>query len=259
MKRIFTLCFAFFLVMTSSYCPACFGTGVTIYFYNPETNIDNFATLKTEFDSYLSTQGSYQFQPFDNKESFEASLNKKGIYLLSSWHFDALQQQKIPLQIVLIGTFNGNKMQKKVLSAKKDIGDFSMLKNTTIAGAGTETYIRSVLQQVDATQYKELADSIKILTVPKDIDALMAVGFGMANAAVCAESSLKKLETINPNQYKQLHTLGSSKENYLLVAATLENPGKDLSKLVDILDNMSRKETGKKNLNLLGLDGLLRK
>jgi hypothetical protein len=28
---------------------------------------------------------------------------------------------------------------------------------------------------------------------------------------------------------------------------------------VDILDNMSRKETGKKNLNLLGLDGLLRK
>lgn len=256
MKRIFTLFFTLFLVLAGSYCPACFGTGVTIFFYNPETNIDNFATLKTEFESYLSNQGNYQFQPFDDKKNFEETLNKKGnIYLLSSWHFDALQQQKIPLQIALIGTFKGNSTQRKTLSAKKDIIDFSMLKNATIAGAGSEFYIRSILQQIGGEKYQELADKIKIQTVPKDIDALLAVGFGVANAAISAESSLKKLETINPNLYKQLHNLGYSEKSYLLVAATLEKPGKDEAKLLEILYNMSAKETSQKSLNFLGLDG----
>lgn len=255
MKRIFTLLFSVFLFITGSYCPACFGAGVTIYFYNPETNIDNFATLKTAFDGYLSKQAEYQFQPFDNKENFEESLNKKGnIYLLSSWHLDILQQQKIPLQVALIGSFKGNTTQRKILSAKHEIMDFSMLKNTTIAGAGSEAYIRNVLQQIDAKKYKELADNIKILAVPKDIDALMAVGFGMATAAISAESGLKRLETFNPNQYKQLHNLGYSEKSYLLVAATLGKPGKNELKALEVLYNMSATEASQKNLNLLGLD-----
>lgn len=249
--RISSLFFSLLLFIISSHWSSCLGAGVTIYFYNPETNINNFAILKTSFDSYLATQGNYQFQPFDKQENFEKSINKKGnIYLLSSWHFNALQQ-KFPLQISLVGTFKGNTTQKKILSAKKDIADFSMLKNTTIAGAGSEEYIRSVLEQIEPAKYKEIADSIKILKVPKDIDALMAVGFGMADAAIAAESSLTTLETLNANQYKQLHSLGVSEKSYLLVAATLEKPRKDEAKVLEILFNMA----GQKNLNLLGLDG----
>lgn len=249
--RIFTQFFFLLSFIAGCYSPSCLGGGVTVYFYNPETNINNFASLKTAFDSYLSTQGDYQFQPFDKQENFENSIQKKGnIYLLSSWHLNALQQ-KFPLKIALIGTFKGNSTQKKILSAKKDIADFFMLKNTTIAGAGSEDYIRNVLQQVDPEKYKELSETIKILKVPKDIDALMAVGFGMADAAIASESSLKILESLNANQYKQLHTLGSSEKSYLLVAATLEKPGKDEAKALEILFNM----TGQKNLNLLGLDG----
>lgn len=249
--RISTLFFSLLLFITGSYWSACLGAGVTIYFYNPETNINNFAILKTSFDNYLTAQGNYQFQPFDNQENFEKSLAKKGnIYLLSSWHLNALQQ-KYPLQIALIGTFKGNVTQKKILSAKKEITDFSMLKNTTIAGAGSAEYIRNVLAQINAAKYKEISDTIKILKVPKDIDALMAVGFGMEDAAIAAESSLTTLETLNANQYNQLHSLGVSDKSYLLVAATLEKPRKDEAEVLEILFNMA----GQKNLNLLGLDG----
>lgn len=249
--RISTLFFSLFLFIAGSYWTTCLGAGVTIYFYNPETNINNFAILKTSFDSYLSTQGNYQFQPFDKQETFEKNLGSKGsVYLLSSWHFTALQQ-KFPLQIALLGTFKGSTVQKKILSAKKDIVDFAMLKNATIAGAGSEEYIRSVLQQIDPAKYKDISDTVKILKVPKDIDALMAVGFNMADAAIAAESSLKTLENLNVNQYKQLHSLGESEKSYLLVAATLEKPKKDEAKVLEILFNMA----GQKNLNLLGLDG----
>ena len=257
MKQIFSLLFLFYLAMTS--ISPCYAASVTIYFYNPETNIDNFATLKTEFDSYLSEQGNYQFQPFDRKESFDTSLKKGNIYLLSSWHFDALLQRKIPLQPLLIGTFNGNIAQRKALSTKKEITQFAMLKNSTIAGSGSDSYIRSILQQIGGAQYKEVADTIKILSVPKDMDALMAVAFGMANAAVCAENSLTKFEAINPDKYKQLHNLGYSKKSYLLIAATLGSPGKEESKVIEVLYNMQTKESSQKNLNLLGLDGWQRK
>lgn len=255
MRWIFTLFFTLFLYFAGGCWVICSAAGVTIYFYNPETSIDNFVTLKTAFDSYLSTQGSYNFQPFDNQATFESAIKqqKKGnIYLLSSWHLDELQKQKIPLEIVLMGTSKGNSVQSKILSAKKEITDFNMLKSTTVAGAGSEEYIRNVLQKITK---QKLPDNIKILSVPKDIDALMAVGFGVAAAAISAETSFTKLATINPNQHQQLHILGASEKSYFLVAATLEKPGKDEAQVLEILYKMAEKEAGQKSLNLLGLDG----
>jgi hypothetical protein len=255
MNRLLTPFFALLLYLAGSCWTICSAAGVTIYFYNPETSIDNFATLKTAFDSYLSTQGSYSLQPFDNQNSFENIIKqpKNGnVYLLSSWHLDVLQKQKYPLEVVLMGTSKGISMQSKILSAKKEITDFNMLKNSTIAGAGTEEYIRNVLQRITK---QKLPDTIKILSVPKDIDALMAVGFGVATAAISTEGSFNKLAAINPNQYQQLHVLGASEKSYFLVAATLEKPGRDETQVLEILYKMSEKEAGQKSLNLLGLDG----
>ncbi len=255
MKKISILFFAFLLILTSSGLTTCFAEPVTIYFYNPESSIDNFAMLKTNFDDYLLKQGSYQFQPFNNMEKFEEKLDKKNsIYLLSSWHFNTLQK-KYPLKIALLGTYKDTIKQKKVLCAKKEIVDLTMLKTIkVIAGAGSEAYSRSILQQILGTRYKEI-DEIRILKVPKDIDALMAVGFGMAEAAISAEGTLKYLEDINPNQYKQLNYLGYSEANYLLVAATMDKPDKLESKLLDILYNMPADEKSQRDLLLLGLDG----
>lgn len=228
-----------------------------MFFYNPETNINNFATLKTAFEKYLSSQGAYQFQPFDDRNKFEGAVTQKtgNIYLLSSWHLEALRKKNIAIQIALIGSSKGKTKQSKVLSTKKEITDAAMLLGGTIASSGTEKYTRSILQQILGSQHKALVKKIKILTVPKDIDALMAVGFGMATAAISAESSLDKLAKINPNQFQQLHALGKSKKSYLLVAATLEKPQQEEIRLLEILKKMPENPEGEKNLKLLGLDG----
>jgi hypothetical protein len=147
MKRILPVFFICFVFIAGSYCTASAIAGSVIYFYNPETNINNFATLKAAFDTYLVNHGGYYFQPFDNKKNFEAVIKeKKGdIYILSSWHLKALQQKNVPLKIALVGTSKGNAMQRKVLSTKKDIINVTMLKNTVVAGAGSEEYVQSVL------------------------------------------------------------------------------------------------------------------
>ena len=65
------------------------GNKLTIYFYNPEININNFASLKKEFDTYLSAYGEYQLQPFSEREIFEkvAVSKNDGIFIISSWHY----------------------------------------------------------------------------------------------------------------------------------------------------------------------------
>ncbi|MDD5276297.1 MAG: hypothetical protein PHR16_09465, partial [Methylovulum sp.] len=74
-------------------------TTETVFFYNPESSVDNFAALKAEFDDYLSGKGGYSFQPFSERSTFESTLAGKpdGVYLLSSWHYAQLNS-KIPLQ-----------------------------------------------------------------------------------------------------------------------------------------------------------------
>jgi len=138
---------------------------------------------------------------------------------------------------------------------KKDIADVTMLKNTVVAGAGSEEYIHSVLKQILGKEQEALLKDIKILIVPKDIDAIMAVGFGMATAAISAESGLDKLAMINPNQFRELHSLGFSDKDYLLVAATLQKPEQQEVELLEVLRTMSEAETGGENLKLLGIDG----
>jgi len=257
MKRILPVFLIISVFITGGYWSACSNVGSIIYFYNPETNINNFATLKTAFDTYLVNHGGYYFQPFDSRENFESVIQeKKGdVYLLSSWHLKALQQKNVPLKIALVGTSKGNTMQRKVLSAKKDIADVTMLKNTVVAGAGSEEYIHSVLKQILGKEQEALLKDIKILIVPKDIDAIMAVGFGMATAAICAESGLDKLAMINPNQFRELHSLGFSEKDYLLVAATLQKPEQQEVELLEVLRTMSEAEAGGENLKLLGIDG----
>jgi hypothetical protein len=257
MKRIWPIFFVFAVFFTGGYWSARSNAGAIIYFYNTETNINNFATLKMAFDTYLVNHGGYYFQPFDVRENFEAVIHeKKGdVYLLSSWHLKALQEKKIPLKIALVGTSKGNTMQRKVLSAKKNIVNVAMLKNAVVAGAGSEEYIYSVLKQILGKGQESLLKDIKILIVPKDIDAVMAVGFGMAAAAISAESGLDRLAMVNPNQFRELHSLGFSEKDYLLIAATWEKPDQQEVPLLEVLRKMSEVDAGEENLKLLGIDG----
>lgn len=121
----------------------------TIYFYNPETNINNFASLKISFDTYLAKFGNYQFQPFDEKETFESSLlqDNQSVYLLSSWHYQLLRD-RLALQPVLVGVYKGRATQKKILAVRRDITDVSELSGKTVACSGSKQYTENLLAEM---------------------------------------------------------------------------------------------------------------
>jgi len=230
----------------------------TIFFYNPESNVNNFASLKKNLDNYLSKFGEYQFQPFGDRATFEKHALAKGdgVYLISSWHYKMLKE-KTALEPLLVGVYKSKSIQRAVLTSKPVISGLGLLKGRTLASAGEEELTKNILRSMLGDDRKNIIGTITLLTVPKDIDALMAVGFGMAECALTSERSLAKLKSLNPKQYKALNKLAKSGKELLPIVAAPESQANSevTKKLVRIIEDMPKSPDGSKKLKMLGLDG----
>jgi hypothetical protein len=221
----------------------------TIYFYSSETSINNFKSLKMEFDRYLSKLGPYEFQPFSEREAFEQYVKdkKQCILLLSSWHYSKINKE-YALTATLAGTRNGQKYQKRVLVTKDE-----SVKTGRVASASSKEYTSSYLRAM--LKGKGMIDEIQVLTVPKDIDALMSVGFGMSKLALTSGNALDELKKVNPTLHQKMKIIAKGKESLSLIAAVPEGFRKEAANIVAIFQNMAADPDGKEKLMMLGLDG----
>jgi hypothetical protein len=229
---------------------------LTVFFYSPETNINNFTALKGEFDTYLASHGNHKFQPFEKREDFERFLaeRRRGAFLLSSWHYARLPD-KAAWEPVLVGVAKDKITQKHLLYARKAVADLKDLQGATIATAGTEEFTRELLRQMAAMQ-PELADSLKLLPVPKDSDALRAVGLGIVKAAIVTERGAENLKQAAPRQFEAFHALAAGKESLLPVVVVPAQSDAQLRGLTEVLAQMGDGEEGRLRLKLLGLESL---
>lgn len=228
----------------------------SVYFYNPETNIDNFALLKKEFDTYLSRHGDYGFIPFSKAKPFENAMVgvRNGLFFVSSWHFKTLMQTR-GLNPVLVAVVKGSSTHKKVLTVKRGIDSFGGLRGRRIASSSSKVYTQEILKEMIGTGNPGVASSFQVLTVPKDIDALMSVAFGMAESALTTRSSLDQLALLNPTQRKRLNILASSDKLLLPIVSVAKGQSKRNKALIEILKRMGADPQGDEQLQMLGLDG----
>ncbi len=175
---------------------------------------------------------------------------------MSSWHFRQLKRKtSIDIEAELVGISNGKSTYEKILTTKNNIISADLLKGKIVASSGNEDYTKTVLMQILGEGESNIANSVKILTVPKDIDALMAVGYGMADSALTTESSLIKLATLNPKQYGALRPLAKTEEILLPIVAAPKHYDENIKLLLTIIQNIGTAPDGKNNLKMLGMDG----
>jgi hypothetical protein len=227
---------------------------IPIYFYSSETNINNFKSLKMEFDRYLSRFGPYEFQPFLARDEFEKHAKEKErcLLLLSSWHFRSINEA-YSLAPVLAGVREGQKYHKRVLVTIAEDANIDTLKAGPIASASSTQHTSDILREMLKEKYHEA--QLNVLTVPKDIDALMSVGFGMSKSAMTSQNSLKQLERINPKLFARMAVLAESEESLLLILAVPEGFEKEAKGMVNIFNEMPTDPDGKEKIRMLGLDG----
>ena len=225
----------------------------TIYFYSPETNIDNFNLLTAEFDAYLTHFGDYHFQPYKQKATMEADITGKNdcVLLISSWYYDSLKK-RIPLRPILVGELDGQATQTRILSSKS-LRSLASLRGRRLASSASREYTESIL--LDMLGDAELVRSIRITGVPKDLDALLAVNFGSVDAALTTEHSLQDLAGFNPRFRENMIILAQSQKLFRLILAVPQTTT-DVASLLDLLVAMQDGPKGRNALNMLGLDAL---
>jgi len=224
-----------------------------IYFHSSETSINNFKSLKMKFDRYLSRFGPYEFQPVRERAEFEKQIASKKdcLILLSSWHYSKIHKTGL-CEPILIGFRNGKKTQKRVLVAP-DGYDFRKPHGLKLASASSIKHTQSVIKNMPAIQLD--ANALRILTVPKDIDAMMAVSFGMSGTALITENSYNRIKSLNPLLYNKITVIAKGPESLLMVLAVHKACMPQMKKLIRVMTKMSENPSGQKQIHMLGLDG----
>ena len=246
---------ALLLIGLAIFCVISSGSGkIKIYFYSSETNINNFKFLKMEFDRYLSKFGPYEFQPFSARDVFEKHVKGKEncLLLLSSWHYRHIRK-KYALTPALTGMRNGKKYQRKILVADEKSADIEGAKPGLVASASSLQYTISVLKRMLREKYAD--HPFQVLTVPKDIDALMSVGFGMAKLAFASENAFDELKGVNPRLCSKMKVLAEGEETLRLILALPQGFAGNSKKIIDMIKNMPMDSDGKRRIRMLGLDG----
>lgn len=224
-----------------------------ILFYNSDTNINNYKQLKIEFDKFFEKIGHYKFQPFDDENIFETQLkeNKFCMLILSNWYYIHLQK-KMALMPILKAHRKGVDTQEIVLITKK-MNDQKkiVLAKRTVASSISLLHSKALLNRIlDDKHYDQ---NLNVLRVPKDIDALMAVGFGMSSYALSTFYSYHALSMINPSLYKRFICIGKKVKIPLMICAVLDLQKQ--SKLIDAFVNIDKIPHGKNSIKMLGIDG----
>lgn len=227
----------------------------TIYFYTSETNINNFASLKMEFDRYLAQFGAYEFQPFKDRWAFETRIKKAGggLVVLSSWHYREIHKT-VNLKPVLIGLRDGRKSQKRILVVPNGQTSLSAAIDS-VSSAADEQLTRDLCEKMMTPPLLDPNGGLRILAVPKDIDALMSVGFGISKAALTTENAFHKLSLVNPALHRKMKILIQGQDTYLPVVAVLSKGSENVYRLLNIIEKMPQDEDGRNRIGMLGLDG----
>ncbi|MBA53405.1 MAG: hypothetical protein CMK89_03030 [Pseudomonadales bacterium] len=225
---------------------------ITVYHFNPESHSDRNLVLKNTFDQYFQVSHNIELQPVDDRSTFEGLIAESppSLFIMSDWQFHQLEADRKDLIPYLRGLKDNNDTFHKLLIGKGPLSP----QHATVAVSGTDDYVYSLLGKMRLNTAPLPMQQLRLLTVPKDIDALLAVSFGMADAALATENSYEKYALLYRNEYQQLKVLGTSQPQKRLVVALFKQHLPALQSALDALVDMDQTPNGQLGLKLLGLD-----
>jgi len=225
----------FLIFITVSLANTC-----QILYYTPKQKTQNYKSLKVLFDSYLKSYGKFEFQPFSDKKTFEKYVAKSNcLFMLSGYHFKEIAKS-YNLKPLLVEKSKNTTSETNVLIAK----GYGRVRGIVTSAFSTK-YTNKLVKKSTGTQ-------LEVLKVPKEIDALMALGYGMSQVAAVSRESFEQLKKVNPSLTKNMRIISESLPIYRMIIASKANRPIDNQK-IKLFKQMHRDAKGRKLLRLLGV------
>ncbi len=234
---------------------------VTIYFYSSEATTSRNTVMKSTFDEYFASHSApTRFQPVADRDTFTGLFGKQpnSLYIMASWQYAQLAGSDQRAQPILIGEKNGKRTYQKLLISKQ--ADLNWSAPLTVATSIAPDVSRRLLQGMLPDANLSNLTHVSLLEVPKDVDALMAVRFGLAPAALTTDYNLAKMRDVYGDQVDEFHVINASPPLLQLMVIHINSDSAPLahSKLLEAtqraLMTMHDSFEGRLGLSLLGLD-----
>lgn len=251
MRRVFWIA----LLLASTAGPVRAEPSASLFFFSPDFSPGNLSVLKQAAEAYLREAGlDARFQAFVRFEDFQREFRSQRplFVVVPEWASTAacLGAQARPIaRPVRGGETSGRKALVAPLAVKsvRAIASGSVAATVPAGGGPTGSGLERLRRE---------NPRIRIIPVPKDIDALLAVAFGQVDAAYVSTRQFAMFAAANPKLGSGLREIGYAQPMpFPMIYAGADTNADDVEKMRAAANNVSQSGTGKRLMALLGYDG----
>lgn len=236
--------------------PALALTPLDIFVFSPESKSGLIQTARVSFERFLQAEGiTAQVHFFANAIDLETALPriKPGYAIVASYYY-AAQSRELQWRPLLSGHHNGDEFFHKIFMVDQSVTKVTELRDKPIAttsfGAATLSFVnQQYLQPIGLT-----ISQVRLITVSKDVDGLMALAVGQVKAAIVTQDSIERLKTINASAFVSMKEW--RKLPAIAYPKLVQFPqAQDAAKLRQVMRKMSTNNDGGDCLRYLGVTG----
>jgi ABC-type amino acid transport substrate-binding protein len=186
-----------------------FGEEFNIIYFDPDGNLRNITSLQSEGNKYFQTiSPDINFFVIASEQILNTEMERlKPQFMIVQSLYYSRQKASLALRPYFIFLTKENYFYyKKIITMNPEIKSLEDLDKKVVASA----LPKEITKELTGGER-----NWKLLTVPKDMDALMALKFKQADAALVAESSLESFKKLDPNDSQSINPIFTTKSIFL--------------------------------------------
>jgi len=231
-----------------------------LYFFSPDWRPPDLGKLTAAVEASFAAGGvPVSFQAFTKYEDFERQMKEAPPEFLMAPAWLAGSPAPLPglsLTVIAEPLHHGKSTYRKALMTRPGIDSIDDLAHGSIAATVHSMSNGSPEAVLDA--FHLAADSARIVPVPKDVDALLALSFGQVDAALVTSQEYQQLARTNAAEAERLRVLAFSPEVRLPpVFASSQAEHRQAERLRDLLLRLPDVPGGTDVLAMLGFDSFV--
>lgn len=221
-----------------------------IIYFDPDGNLRNITSLQSEGNKYFQTiSPEINFFVIASEQILNTEIDRlKPQFMIVQSLYYSRQKGSLGFKPYFIFLTKENYFyHKKIITMSLEIKTLDDLDKKVVASA----LPKEITKELTGGER-----NWKILTVPKDMDALMALKFKQADAALVAENSLESFKKLDPADSQNKNPIFTTKSIFLpLGVSTKFTTNKELlAKLTETIKKIKADANGSAFIRMMNFD-----